>query len=246
MSTLQHLDALQIGTNLHDIPDRELLLRRLVSALESRRRRQLSQHGRIERPPMAAAVRHHDVVVLIDAHDLPGPAQTLEHPIRPSAMSVLQRLHDLQVEIHVHLVPDLDAGRSGPARSLLAQAGQVVAIDRLSLGVVDDLQVGHALESDAIEILGAVVPDDVGRGPGTGRRPVLRLLHLAAAAVAAVLVLPLPVDAADDAGAGEDAPDGDLLALAPGLEEDALAARRGDAVEAVPELVLVAVVADRA
>lgn len=122
----------------------------------------------------------------------------------------------------------------------------MVSVDRLSFGVVDDLQISHALETDAIQVLRAVVPDDVGGGTRTRRRPVLDLLDLAPSAVAAVLVLPLPVDAADDAGPREDASDRDLLALAPGLEEDALATGGRDAVETVPELVLVAVVADRA
>lgn len=42
------------------------------------------------------------------------------------------------------------------------------------------------------------------------------------------LVLPLPVNAADDARAGEDAADGDLLGLAPGLQQDPSSKKRGN------------------
>ncbi len=71
----------------------------------------------------------------------------------------------------------------------------------------------HSLEANAVEILGAGVPNDVSGGAGTGGRPVLDLGDFAAPAVASVLILPLPVDAAHHPSAREDAADADLFAL---------------------------------
>ena len=44
----------------------------------------------------------------------------------------------------------------------------MIFVDRGTLGVGDSFEVGHPLEADPVEVLGAGVPDDVGGGPGTG------------------------------------------------------------------------------
>ena len=60
------------------------------------------------------------------------------------------------------------------------------------------------------------------------------------------LIFPLPVHSPDDPRPWENATDRNLLGLATRLEQDTLAADGGDAVEPVPQMVLVPVVADRA
>lgn len=42
-------------------------------------------------------------MVLIDAADRAGGAETFEHAVRPAAVAVLQRLHYLQVQVYIHL-----------------------------------------------------------------------------------------------------------------------------------------------
>ena len=75
------------------------------------------------------------------------------------------------------------------------------------------LHIGLSLEAEPVEVLRSRVPNDVRRGPGAGGRPVLHLGHLSPAAVAAVLVLPLPVHAANDARPGKYAANRELLGL---------------------------------
>ena len=61
--------------------------------------------------PVSAGVGDDDVVVLVDADDGAGRAETLEHAVRPAAVAVLQRLHDVQVQVDVHLTRPGDGRR---------------------------------------------------------------------------------------------------------------------------------------
>lgn len=63
---------------------------------------------------------------------------------------MLQRLHDLKIQINVDLVADLKARRARPARTLFAKTGQVITIDCLAFGVVYYLEVSHALEANSV------------------------------------------------------------------------------------------------
>lgn len=50
-------------------------------------------------------------MVLVDAADGSRGGQCLEHAVRPAAVTVLQRLDDLQVQIDVDQVADLQSAR---------------------------------------------------------------------------------------------------------------------------------------
>ena len=63
----------------------------------------------------------------------------------------------------------------------------MIFVDGGTLGIGDSFEVGHPLEADPVEVLGAGVPDDVGSGPGTGGRPILDFSDLASASVASIL-----------------------------------------------------------
>jgi len=57
--------------------------------------------------PVSWGIRDDDVVVFVDPDDSSGLAETLEHAVGPAAVAVLQMLHDLQIEVHVHLKSDM-------------------------------------------------------------------------------------------------------------------------------------------
>lgn len=59
--------------------------------------------------PVAAGILDDDVVVLVDAAHRACGGERLEHAVRPAAVTVLQRLDDLQVQVDVHQVSDLQA-----------------------------------------------------------------------------------------------------------------------------------------
>lgn len=65
----------------------------------------------------------------------------------------------------------------------------------------------HPFEADAVEVLGAVVPDDIGGGAGGGGGPVLHFIHLPSPPIPAVLILPLPVHTPHHSRPGEYTPD---------------------------------------
>lgn len=46
-------------------------------------------------------------MVFIYAYDSASSAKTLEHTVRPSAVTMLQGLYELQIQINVHLVRNL-------------------------------------------------------------------------------------------------------------------------------------------
>ena len=140
---MTHLDSLDVAADLHQVANCELLHALLrTAAARVGGRTDFGEHCRVERPAVAARVRHHDVVVLVDAHHRARRAQTLEHAVRPAAVPVLQRLHDLQVKVDVHLVSDLEAARTAtPTRVLLAQQRQVVAVEHAALRITEHFQV---------------------------------------------------------------------------------------------------------
>ena len=93
-----------------------------------------------------------------------------------------------------------------------------------SFDVADDFEIGHSFESDTIEILGSIVPDNVGGGSRWGGTPVLDFRHFATPS--AVLIFPLPIHASDHAGAGENAAHRDLLRFASRFHRHSLSAWR--------------------
>ena len=93
VAALQDLDALEIAADLNQIADRELLLEIGIGA-GRRRARHFGQHGRIEGPSVAARIRYDNVVVFVDADHAARGTETLEHAVGPSAVAMLQRLHD--------------------------------------------------------------------------------------------------------------------------------------------------------
>lgn len=243
MTPLEHFHTFHVRTDLYHVPHGELLLGGLVEPHRISRSGDFGQDCRIERPPVATAVGDDYIMVFVDPNHGPDPVQTLEHPVSPTAVSVLQRLHDFKFEIHVDLIADLQPRGPRAPRPLLAQAWQMISIHVLSLCVIHHFQIRHPFESHAVQILRPVVPHHVRRRPGARGRPVLDLLNLAAPAVAPILVFPLPVNSPNDASPGKDAANRNLFAFASGLEKGALAARSSDAVKAVAQLVLVSVVA---
>lgn len=59
--------------------------------------------------PVAAGILDDDVMVLVNAAHRARGGECLEHAIRPAAVTMLQRLDDLQVKVDVDQVSDLQA-----------------------------------------------------------------------------------------------------------------------------------------
>lgn len=59
--------------------------------------------------PISTGILDHNVVVFVDPADGTGGGERLKHAICPASMTVLQGLHNLQVQVDVYQVSNLQA-----------------------------------------------------------------------------------------------------------------------------------------